>query len=323
MAADRTQAELAGRRLLRALCNLDSVHGRKTGFRPDQPRVPAGQPDGGEWGGDNGHVVLVGGGLRTFVPVRVGNRALAATPRQADQLAYATARAQQALEQVRQYEPRWRPNDSLRDPNSIEGAIRTAEAEAVEAEARLRELLRYRGNGGPPLDPLPAPPGQGSSIPLPPICIATYRDITGMPDIGNRLAYSRADGTVAFTSVDGRPVFGINSKSPGYTVEDSAAAQTMRDRLIAEYPDIMNTADSSWKPNDAVYHAEGNTLMRAAERTGGSLAGRTIEMRVDRKLCESCKTVLPYIGLQLGNPTVRMIDSSGVVRTFLNGGWVD
>jgi hypothetical protein len=33
---------------------------RKAGFRPDQPRVPAGHPDGGQWTDENGELIYVG-----------------------------------------------------------------------------------------------------------------------------------------------------------------------------------------------------------------------------------------------------------------------
>lgn len=143
-----------------------------------------------------------------------------------------------------------------------------------------------------------------------------------MPDIGDRLAFSRAEGTVAFASVDGKPVFGVNSDAPGYTVADGAAARIMRDRLVTEYPDVMNTDGISWKPNDVVYHAEATALMRAAEPLGGSLAGRTIDIGVDRGLCPSCDAALPYIGLQLGNPTVRITDTTGAKWVMRDGVWI-
>jgi hypothetical protein len=313
------KCELAAQRFQRTL----SRYIAQIKFNPGQLRIPAGQPEGGQWtNGENaGDVIRVGARGRTFVAVRVGNRALAATPGQAGRLAYANARAQQTLEQVREVDPTWRPTPSLSDPNSVEGAIRTAEAEAVEAQARLGEILRPRSNGGPPLDPI-AGGNTGLTAPLPPVCIANYRNITGMPDIGDRLAFSRAEGTVAFANVDGKPVFGVNSDAPGYTVADGAAARVMRDRLVTVYPDVMNTDGISWKPNDVVYHAEANALMRAAEPLGGSLAGRTIDIGVDRGLCPSCDTALPYIGLQLGSPTVRITDTTGARWVMQDGVWI-
>ena len=97
----------------------------------------------------------------------------------------------------------------------------------------------------------------------------------------------------------------------------------MRAKLIEKYPDVMDTEYPARRPNEAVYHAEANTLMRAARDHGGSLAGRTIEISVDRKLCPSCETVLPPIGMELGNPTVRLRDTTGRVNVMRDGKWMD
>ena len=43
----------AGERLMRALARLQALV-EKGGFNPDQPRVPAGSPEGGQWGGGEG-----------------------------------------------------------------------------------------------------------------------------------------------------------------------------------------------------------------------------------------------------------------------------
>ena len=311
--------KLAAQRFQRTLSRYIS----QIKFNPGQLRIPAGQPGGGQWtnGEDGGNVIRVGARGRTFVAVRVGNQALAATPGQAGRLAYANARAQQTLEQVRELDPTWRPTPSLSNPNSVEGAIRTAEAEAVQAQARLRELLRPRSNGGPPLDPI-AGGNTGLTAPLPPVCIATYRNVTGMPDIGDRPALGSAQGTVAFASVDGKPVFGVNSDAPGYTVADTAAAQTMRDRLIAADPRTMNTEHPGRMPNNALFHAETTALLRAAEPYGGSLAGRTIEMSTDRPLCRSCEKILPLVGKNVGNPKVTIIDGRGDLWIMRDGRWI-
>jgi hypothetical protein len=143
-----------------------------------------------------------------------------------------------------------------------------------------------------------------------------------MPDIGNRLAFKSGEGTVAFATVDGRPVFGINSQAPGYTVADSAAAQSMRAALIERYPNFMNTTDLGAFPNDALFHAETTTILRAAEQNGGSLEGQMIEMNTDRELCRRCDTVLPLVSRQVGNPTVRITDGTGAVWVARDGSWI-
>jgi hypothetical protein len=88
------------------------------------------------------------------------------------------------------------------------------------------------------------------------------------------------------------------------------------------YPTVMNTEKIGGFPNNAVFHAEATCLLRAARVNGGSLAGQTIEVQADRAICGSCRTVLPYIGLQLGNPTVIFTDPSGRVRIMRDGIWI-
>ena len=131
------------------------------------------------------------------------------------------------------------------------------------------------------------------------------------------------DHTVAYTEVGGTPFIGINSTAPGYTDADRAAATKMRGVLIEKYPDVMQTANIGWKPNDAVFHAEATILLRAAEGNGGTLAGRTIEIQVDRRMCPGCPIVLPYVTRELGYPTVTLVGPNGVRRTIRNGDWID
>ena len=143
-----------------------------------------------------------------------------------------------------------------------------------------------------------------------------------MPDIGDRSASRKSDGTVAFTTVDDTPVFGVNSNAPAYTANDQAAAEKMRDRLVGRYPEVMQHTNLGLKPNDALFHAEANTLLRAAAAQNGSLSGRTLVIRVDRPLCDSCEKVLPRLGLEVGNPTVSIIDGNGDLWIMRNGIWV-
>lgn len=314
---------LAGRRLAALL--------RKANFNPAQPRVPAGNADGGRWtdtgsAGDSSsraRVYQAGARGRSSVSVRTGRGTLNATPGQAARLAIADMWARENARRVREIDPAWRPRPSLTDPNSVEGAIRRAEGEAREAQDRLAELARarYGDNQGPALDL--APPA-GSGIPsVPPFeAIRAYRAITGMPDTGDRAASRSSEGTVAFTLVDDVPVFGVNSNSPAYTASDEAAAEKMRDRLVGLYPEIMETDYLGRYPNSALFHAETNALMRAAANHGGTLNGRSLVIRVDRKLCPNCQKVLPKIGFELGNPQVEIIDATGSVWIMRDGVWV-
>jgi hypothetical protein len=76
-------------------------------------------------------------------------------------------------------------------------------------------------------------------------------------------------------------------------------------------------------PNDALFHAETTVLLRAARQAGGTLAGRTLAVHVDGKLCNNCEAVLPYVGLEVGNPTVTFVDPNGLAKTIRDGAWLD
>jgi hypothetical protein len=117
------------------------------------------------------------------------------------------------------------------------------------------------------------------------------------------------------------PYVGTNSQALTYTNADRLAAEQLRDAMLEKYPDTMSTESVGQFPNDALFHAEVTCLLRAARANGGTLEGRIIEMSVDRVMCPSCRTVLPSIGLELGNPTVRFVDPKGSVRTMRDGTW--
>jgi len=136
------------------------------GYDPNQPRIPAGNSDGGQWtdkgdgenerrilsdvaldndwvsgaqyanrrGGRSGSVVING----QIVPVEPG---------QAARLAMAEARAHDALSRVRELDPSWRPKPSAY--TTVEGLIRTYEGEVRQAEGRFAELTRAGIGPGP------------------------------------------------------------------------------------------------------------------------------------------------------------------------------
>jgi hypothetical protein len=111
-----------------------------------------------------------------------------------------------------------------------------------------------------------------------------------------------------------KTTFGVNSGSPAQTQRDQDLKLAMRDRLIAQVPNVMNTDHLGWMPNNATFHAEANVLLRAADAYGGTLQGRWLTINVDRQFCRDCRLVLPEIALRLGNP--QMIVRDGVGRTF-------
>lgn len=298
----------------------------KAGFNPGQPRVPAGNPDGGQWtssgGSAAGGLVHLASSRRQTVRVRVGRYYQPATPGQSMRLANALAWARSARDRVREIEPGWKPRPSLTE--TVEGHIRALEAAAREANVRYHELTRsdprfgIGGNQGPALSEPPAGPRR----PGPSGVIEAYRYVTGMPPVppGGRARSSA--GTVAYLDLDGTPIIGVNSDAPGYTSSDEALARVLRSELIDEYPEVMSTTHLGRFPNNAAFHAEANALMRAAQVYGGTLSGREIEMRTDRELCWSCETLLPLIALQLGNPRVRIVDGAGQVWILRDGIWI-
>jgi hypothetical protein len=120
--------------------------------------------------------------------------------------------------------------------------------------------------------------------------------------------FGNRDGAVALTTIDDKDIFGSNSSSPTYTDADREAAKDLRDKLVAKYPDAMRADNVGYTPNNALFHAETNVLLRAAEANGGTLAGRSLDIYVDRELCPNCKRVVPLVGLELGNPTLTFVD---------------
>lgn len=76
-------------------------------------------------------------------------------------------------------------------------------------------------------------------------------------------------------------------------------------------------------PKDALFHAETTVLLRAARQNGGTLEGRTLTVYGDTETCNNCKAVLPYVRLELGNPTVKFVDPDGSTMTMRDGAWID
>ena len=274
-----------------------------------------GQP---KTGGDHGLVHLANSRGRASIAVRVGRSSLEMTPIQAGQYAGAVAWRNMRLQDVQQVDPNWKAPRSIYE--GVDGLIAATEGDALAAEGRLRELdrLTIGGNGGPPLDFSSPRPGTGFG---PFTYSQTYRAVTGMPELPGYEAFSREDGTVALSDLRGKLVFGVNSDASAYTDGDRADANALRDVLIEKYPEDMATGNIGHKPNDALYHAETNLLLRAAKQNGGSLAGQTFEVHVDRKLCESCKVVLPLASSEIGSPTVKFIEPSGKINFLRNGQW--
>ncbi len=118
-------------------------------YSPDQPRVPKGNPDGGQWTGDAGK----DGGDRArstdISAQRRGGPRMPATPAQHARLAVANARAREAVSRVQQIDPHWRPQSVTSTDNAAdyEVMIRAKQAETREAEARFMALSLARRDG--------------------------------------------------------------------------------------------------------------------------------------------------------------------------------
>jgi hypothetical protein len=93
--------------------------------------------------------------------------------------------------------------------------------------------------------------------------------------------------------------------------------------MLEKYPKVLATRNIGSKPNNALYHAETTVLLRAARENGGTLSGNNLVVIVDRRLCSSCEVLLPYVGRELGNPTVTFVDKIGRSRTMKDGRWED
>ena len=316
------QAALHFARTLDHYNTLERIFSRRSHYDPNQPRVPAGHPDGGQWtkvgnaSASNREVASDAGPANEWVP-----GAQYATNRsgrggrppmefgQALRLAAAQARARDALALVRELDPNWRPTQSAWSTTpSVEGQICAYEAEAQQALSRLAEL--FRSGAWPPA------PGYARDLNrvANEAAIEAYRSDRGLFDLfGHRV------GTVAVTKVDGKYYFGTNSKSTAYTPADEHAAREMRNAIARYDPKLRTAGERGHMPADAVFHAEITVLLRAARESGGTLAGRTLEVAVDARLCNNCEEVLPKVGLELGNPTLTFTDNKGRRLTIRDG----
>lgn len=257
-------------------------------YNPDQPRVPAGNPDGGQWT----RVAVLGrlikivaglSGVASKVPV--------------GRLEAATRRASQMLNRVRELDRSWRPSH-LPESADIEGLVQHAEDTARQAEKRLAEY------------------GALSPEEL----VAKFRNENQHPDFFD----PQNKGVVAVSKFDGLPVFGVNSRFvPPYGRNDTLSADAARGVLLDDNPGVMKRRNLGWRPNDSLYHVESTILLRMTRINGGSPEGRSIDVHIDGEMCDRCKRVLPLSGRELGNPRVTYIDMpTGARRTMQHGRWL-
>jgi hypothetical protein len=150
-------------------------------YRPDQPRVPAGNSDGGQWTADgagdgsrssgsqpttkpppiNDPRVISDAtpdnnwkpgaryaqGPRARAPLIINGSRVEPTPGQATRLAIVEAQSRDAIRRVQELDPRWRPTPEIY--SSVEGLIASHQALARQAEGRILELGRTGIGPGP------------------------------------------------------------------------------------------------------------------------------------------------------------------------------
>ena len=148
--------------------------------------------------------------------------------------------------------------------------------------------------------------------------IATFRRQNGQLEL-----FGHRRGAVTVTTIDGRHIYGSNPDLGTWRSTDRNEADRLRAIILQKYPEEFYSNNIGRMPLNALYHAETNVLLRAARQHGGSLAGRTLEVFSDKPMCNNCPRVLPYVGLELGNPTVTFSDPSGVRRTMRDGRWIE
>jgi len=136
-------------------------------YDPDQPRVPAGSPDGGQWTSDGGsgsstdpriisgaipgNASIPGaqyaGGIEEGEGENRVRQSLEATPAQEARLAIAESRWQDMISQVQALDINWKPTPGLYE--TVEGQMTNLEAQTQEAQNRLSELASFGIGPGP------------------------------------------------------------------------------------------------------------------------------------------------------------------------------
>src|SRR5215218_4398080 len=93
---------------------------------PRQPRVPAGNPEGGQWTSDGGggapRLQLVSSRPRSGGVRVINGRTYTVTPAQEARLEMTAAQARALVREVQQHDPSWRPRPSIYE--GVEGEIR-------------------------------------------------------------------------------------------------------------------------------------------------------------------------------------------------------
>lgn len=149
------------RRFVKPSSELVSLYESYEGkYSPDQPRVPAGSSEGGQWTSEGGGAGSGRNDPRVisdatpdparpgaqyaqtrragFAPVLINGQLIEPTPAQGARLTVAESQAAAAIRRVQDLDPNWKPTQSLY--SSVENLIGAYEADAQQARDRLYEL---------------------------------------------------------------------------------------------------------------------------------------------------------------------------------------
>lgn len=138
-------------------------------YSPDQPRVPKGNPDGGQWTSDGRNRsgrqdprVLsdvtpdgIGSGSQyaqsrtrgAFGRVIINGQQVEPSPAQQARLTVVEAQAREAIRRVQEFDPKWQPTPSAYE--SVEGLIAAYRADARQSQERISELQQVGIGPGP------------------------------------------------------------------------------------------------------------------------------------------------------------------------------
>jgi hypothetical protein len=132
-----------------------------------------------------------------------------------------------------------------------------------------------------------------------------------MEPLGDALTQRRdGQGTVALLDVGGDPVIGVNS-----TVADASdvdLARAWRPTMAENYG--WNVGD-----NQTLFHAEGQSLLKAYDATDGNLP-EEMNMFVDRKTCSICTSGLPDLMDSMGVKKLNVFFKDGTSQVITSSG---
>ena len=136
----------------------------------------------------------------------------------------------------------------------------------------------------------------------------------GMEPLGDTIPkVGDGQGTVALLDLNGNPVFGVNSTLGSEA--DMNMARGWRSTMEDDY---------GWGAgkSQTLFHAEGQSLMKAYDMTGGNLP-EEMNMYVDRLSCGTCQNYLPDLMDAMGVKKLNLFFKSGKDAVIQDGEYVE